>query len=293
MLAEHGPFIVNVSAHLAGAIVFAIFLSLALRGGARRNARQGLLSIASASLALLWNAGSFAMLLLSPGPLRWAVEALSFCALSLLPAVLLHLSLDGEFAAVAWAGYLVSACATGMHLCEGIEPALSLHKWGLATITFGFGALTAVYAALLLRRGREARGRTPQFLAAMCVLLFAVTFSHFGARQQPQPWRELLVHHAGIPLALLLLLKDYRFVFLDAFVRFLANVMLAATLAYAGLRLAGSFAPAAGAPEFPHRRSGRGRVVRAADRVRVPSGRRAAVAHEGRVPGWPRGRGYP
>ena len=65
MLAEHGPLIVNVSAHLAGAIVFAIFLALALRGGARRKPRQGFLSIASASLAFLWNAGSLTTLLLA------------------------------------------------------------------------------------------------------------------------------------------------------------------------------------------------------------------------------------
>ena len=83
-----------------------------------------------------------------------------------------------------------------MHLGEGFEPTLSLHRWALSTITFGFGALTAFYAAILLRCGREAHRRTSQILAAMCLLLFAVTFSHFGAGQQPQPWRELLVHHA-------------------------------------------------------------------------------------------------
>jgi hypothetical protein len=42
----------------------------------------------------------------------------------------------------------------------------------------------------------------------------------------------LLVHHAGIPLALFILLQDYRFVLLDAFVRFLANAFLAAVLAW-------------------------------------------------------------
>ena len=41
---------------------------------------------------------------------------------------------------------------------------------------------------------------------------------------------ELVVHHAGIPLALFVLLQDYRFVLLDAFVRFLANALLAAVL---------------------------------------------------------------
>ena len=55
------------------------------------------------------------------------------------------------------------------------------------------------------------------------------------------------MHHAGIPVALLILLQDYRFVFLDAFVRFIANVFLAALLALAGIRLAVSLAPDDGA----------------------------------------------
>src|SRR6185369_8575879 len=48
-----------------------------------------------------------------------------------------------------------------------------------------------------------------------------------------QVWsRELAFHHAAIPLALLVLLQDYRFVLLDAFLRFLANILLAALLTF-------------------------------------------------------------
>src|SRR6185436_18163349 len=54
-----------------------------------------------------------------------------------------------------------------------------------------------------------------------------------------QVWSsELIVHHVGIPLALFVLLQDYRFVLLDAFVRFLANAFLAALLAGAALAAA-------------------------------------------------------
>ncbi len=244
MLYVHEPLIVNVIGHLAGTIVFAIFLVLALRGSPGRRSRQSLLPVASAVLALLWNAGSFATLLLSSGSVHWWVEALSFCSLSLLPAVLLHLSLHSRLRAIAITGYLLSAAATAMHLSEGLAPALHLHKWALGVITYGFGALTLVYAGIVLREGGETHGRTSQILAAMGLLLFAVTFSHFGAGHPPQAWRELLVHHAGIPVALLILLQDYRFVFLDAFLRFLANVILAAILSYAGLWLAERLVPA-------------------------------------------------
>jgi hypothetical protein len=110
-------------------------------------------------------------------------------------------------------------------------------------ITIGFGALTVISAVGVMRDGKEARGRTSQIVASMCLLLFAVTFSHFGSGHPPQPWKELLVHHAGIPLALLILLQDYRFVFLDAFVRFLANVIVAALLSFAWIYLDGNLTP--------------------------------------------------
>ncbi len=247
MVNDHEPLIVNAIAHLAGAIVFGIFLVLALRGAAGRRARENWLSVASAGLAWTWNAVSLASLVSTPGTARWALEAASFSSLSLLPAVLLHLSLNGKFRIISSTGYLLSVVATAMHLCERLLPDSHLHKWALWVITVGFGILTLISAASVLRWGKETRGRTSQLLASMCLLLFAVTFSHFGAGHPPRPWSiELLVHHAGIPVALLILLQDYRFVFLDAFVRFVANVFLAALLAFAGLRLAFALVPAGG-----------------------------------------------
>jgi hypothetical protein len=60
-----------------------------------------------------------------------------------------------------------------------------------------------------------------------------MSFLHFGAGHANQAWSsELFVHHAGIPLALFVLLQDYRFILLDAFVRFLANALLAAVLTW-------------------------------------------------------------
>lgn len=240
----HEPLMVNAIGHLAGAIVFGIFLALALRGGVGRRLRQNWLSVAAAGLAFLWNAGSFTELILPPGALYWTVSAANFACLSLLPAVLLHLSLNGEFRKISVAGYTISGIATAMHLWEPMAPGLPLHQWALRVITFGFGVLTVAYAAGVLRESQEARRRTPRIVAAMCLLLFAVSFSHFEPTAQPQPWKELIVHHAGIPAALLILLQDYRFVFVDAFVRFLANVILAALLGYAGIRVAAVFPPA-------------------------------------------------
>ena len=245
MINDHEPLIVNAIGHLVGTIIFGIFLVLALRGAAGRRARENWLSVASAGLAWTWNAASLASLVLTSGTTRWIVEAASFSGLSLLPAVLLHLSLNGKLRIVTSSGYVLSVVATAMHLCERLLPGTHLHLWALWVITVGFGVLTLISVAVgLLQGGLETRRRTSQVVASMCLLLFVVTFSHFGAGHPPRPWsKELLVHHAGIPLALLILLQDYRFVFLDAFVRFLANVFLAAVLAIGGLRVALALTP--------------------------------------------------
>jgi two-component system, LytTR family, sensor kinase len=240
MLSEHQPLIVNAVADLAGAIAFAIFLALALRGATIRQWRDNVLSIGSAALALLWNAGSFLVLLLPPGSLQLTVEAVRYSALSLLPAVLLDLSLAGRLRRLAQLGYIVSGVAIGMHLLELGWPA-DLHQRALLLVGGGFAALTVASAAgILLGGGHDLRGRFSRTVASMGLLLFVVTLTHIASSHPAQAWsKELFLHHIGIPIALLILLQDYRFVFLDAFVRFLANVILAAGMALAGMRFLG------------------------------------------------------
>ena len=71
----------------------------------------------------------------------------------------------------------------------------------------------------------------------MCMALFAMSFVHFGLGHGHEAWSsELFLHHAGIPVALFLLLQDYRFVLLDAFIRFAANGVLAALLSWAAMQ---------------------------------------------------------
>ncbi len=84
------------------------------------------------------------------------------------------------------------------------------------------------------------RSNGARIAGSMCLALFAMSFLHFGTGTASQAWSsELIVHHAGIPLALFVLLQDYRFVLLDAFVRFLANALLAAL--FAGLVIEAAF----------------------------------------------------
>jgi hypothetical protein len=236
MIGINQPLLINILGHASGALIFAIFLCLLFSGRGWSGGRGRYLSGLAAALSLLWNLGSLIALVWPglPAGVLGLLVAISFSALSLLPAVLLQLSLGDSQPAVVAGGYVLSAIAVGMHFREMAGNGAALHQVALLLITVGFLALTAIaVTGVAARRGPLRRPGGVRIAAAMCLALFAMSFVHFGAGHASHAWSsELLVHHAGIPLALFVLLQDYRFVLLDAFVRFLANAFLAAVLTW-------------------------------------------------------------
>src|ERR1700690_3723677 len=93
-LSLHAPVLVNMLGHCAGAIVFGILLYFLLIDWRRDPEGRSALPGIAAGLALLWNVGSLVGMATVPGDAfgDWIV-AVSFSVLSLLPAVLLHISL--------------------------------------------------------------------------------------------------------------------------------------------------------------------------------------------------------
>ena len=238
----HETQLVNTIGHSAGAIIFGIFLYLLLRDRSGTRLRGSWLSFAAAGLAFLWNIGALAALIASTRNANLAELIVFFCfaVLSLLPAVLLHLSLDGSFTPVIASGYALSAVAIGVHLEELLHPGVNYQRRALLLITIGFGILTGISVAMVAFQGdSDRRAKASRIFGAMCAALVAMSFVHLGTGQPLNAWSsELVLHHAGIQLALFVLLQDYRFVLLDAFVRFLANVLLAGVLTFAVIRIA-------------------------------------------------------
>ena len=230
----HEPLLVNTLGHSAGVLIFAIFLFLFLRDWRNARLRRSWLPAAAATLALLWNLGSLIVLATSamPVPGTELIVAFSFSVLSLLPAVLLHISLDGRFRPIWLAGYILSAVVVAAHFAELLFPASPFHNRALLSITIGFGLLTITsIVAVSAREGASRNHAGSRIFGTMCLFLFAMSFVHFGPSHAHQRWSgELAFHHAGIPLALFVLLQDYRFLLLDAYVRFLANAVMAASL---------------------------------------------------------------
>ncbi len=232
--AIHLPLLVNTLGHIFGLAAFSGFLYFLWRSRRRSLLGDIRLPGGAALLALLWNAGSLGVLAAadSPSLARRVMVAGSFATLSLLPSVLLHVSLGSRRSLLCWIGYGVGLLACGIHLAEIFGTGVASHQFGLRLITFGFGALAVLAALVLWRDQQQRKGAGMRMLGAMALFLFAVSFAHFGETHGTDAWaHELLVHHAGIPLALVVLLQDYRFLLLDVFIRFLGNALLAVVFA--------------------------------------------------------------
>ncbi|MEP6962518.1 MAG: hypothetical protein ABI995_10580, partial [Acidobacteriota bacterium] len=220
--------LVNTLGHSAGVLLFGIFLVLLLQDRTARSLPRGRKSMCAATLALAWNLASL-VVLGSDKPdsmaTQWMV-AIGFSVLSLLPAVLFDLCLEDRYRGLTMTGYGLAMVTIIPHVVEVFHADADVHRLALTSITIGFGALTAIAAGLeYLERGGRA---TSRLIGTMSLFLLAMSFVHLGGGHAEQIWsQELAFHHAAIPLALLVLLQDYRFVLLDAFLRFLANVLLA------------------------------------------------------------------
>ena len=237
-LSIHEPVLVNTIGHCAGAVVFGMLLYLFLLEWRRGREDRNGLPVVAASLALLWNLGSLVALATGPkgGTAADIIVALSFSVLSLLPAVLLHISLESRHRALWISGYVLSFAAVALHLSDILTRAPRAHYAALLLVTIGFTALTVISVFVEWRQRNSAAGS--RLAGAMGLFLFAISFLHFGSEHTGGAWsREVALHHAGLPLALLVLLQGYRFLLLDAFLRFIVNASLTAAALLFSIRI--------------------------------------------------------
>ncbi|HTR34754.1 MAG TPA: histidine kinase [Bryobacteraceae bacterium] len=240
-LSIHEPLLVNTIGHCAGALIFGTLLYLFLVNWRRAPDGRNCLPMVAAALAMLWNLGSLVGLATGPngGMAADIIVAASFSVLSLLPAVLLHISLGSRHRALWITGYVLSALAAALHVADLLTQGPRFHQAALLLVTVGFGGLTAVSVLVELRQENGAAGS--RLAASMVLFLFAISFVHFSAGHAQMAWsKEVALHHAGLPLAVFVLLQDYRFLLLDAFLRFIVNATLAAGTLLCAIRVAES-----------------------------------------------------
>jgi hypothetical protein len=240
-LSIHEPLLVNTIGHSAGAVIFGMLLYFFVLNSWRSRQEHSILPAAAAALAMLWNLGSLVGMAAGPegGMAADIIVAASFSVLSLLPAVLLHISLQARHRSLWISGYVLSLTAVALHIVDLLTQAPRFHYAALLIVTIGFTVLTAI--SVLFELQRKNKAAVPRLIGAMGLFLFAISFVHFSSEKPGGAWsREIALHHAGLPLALLVLLQDYRFLLLDAFLRFVVNASLAAGAVLIAIRLAQS-----------------------------------------------------
>ncbi len=171
-------------------------------------------------------------------PVADVIIAGSFSVLSLLPApgFSLHISLRSRPRFLWIAGYAVSTIAVALHIGDLITGAPRFHYAAILLVNIGFAALTTASVIQEAVTGPH-DGSGKRLAGAMVLFLFAISFVHFESAHDIKAWSgEAALHHAGIPLALFVLLQDYRFLLLDAFIRFLVNGTMAAAAVWIALQ---------------------------------------------------------
>src|SRR5437762_1186068 len=124
-LSIHEPVLVNTIGHSAGAVIFGILLYLFVVNWRRAREERSSLPALAAALAMLWNVGSLIALASagSGGIVVDVIVAASFSVLSMLPAVLLHISLKASHRALWIAGYLLGLIAVALHVGDLVTEA--------------------------------------------------------------------------------------------------------------------------------------------------------------------------
>src|ERR1700733_11704331 len=149
-LSIHEPVLVNTIGHCAGAVLFGMLLYFFLLNWRHDREDRTRLPALAAALAFLWNIGSLVALGVGrqAGTTADVIVAASFSVLSLLPAVLLHISLGENHRPLWISGYVLSFAAIALHVADLMTRSSRLHFAALLVVTVGFSALTAISVAL-------------------------------------------------------------------------------------------------------------------------------------------------
>lgn len=230
--------LINLLGFTVGIALYALLLLMVVR---HRKSRAGgspdLLLLLTAALGLVWNAGELTALFwkdFGATPVSPALLALAYSALGFLPSVVVHAAWKADENGnrkIGWltvGAYVLSVFAALLHFQSAIFHALAPSDLALRVLTFGSLALLA---GLLVFTYREKIRKKTVWISALSI--FAVSALHLSGEQEEKSWFvELVAHQSSLPLALAILLQDYRFAFADLFLKRALSLLLLAAVAF-------------------------------------------------------------
>jgi len=228
--------LINLLGFTVGIALYALLLLMVVRHGKEKTAPDWLLLL-TAALGLLWNAGELAALFwkdFGNSQVSPALMAISYSALGFLPSVVVHSAWkneENENRKVGWltvAAYALSIFAALLHFQSALFSALAPSDSALRVLTVGSLALLGGLLIFTFRRKIQNKA---VWISALSV--FAVSALHLSGQQEEKSWLvELVAHQSSLPLALAILLQDYRFAFADLFLKRALSLLLLASVAF-------------------------------------------------------------
>jgi two-component system LytT family sensor kinase len=230
--------LINLLGFTVGIALYALLLLMVVR---HRAAKEGnapdLLLLLTGALGLLWNTGELTALFwkdFGNAQVSPVLLAVSYSALGFLPSVVVHSAWKNEESEnkyVRWltfAAYGLSIFAALLHFQSAIFETTAPSALALRVLTFGSLALLA---GLLIFTFRQKIENKAVWISALSV--FAASALHLSGQQEEKSWLiELVAHQSSLPLALAILLQDYRFAFADLFLKRALSLLLLASVAF-------------------------------------------------------------
>ena len=222
--------LVNLLGFTVGVALYALLLAMVVRYRGKR-AKIDYLLLITAFLGLLWNTGelfSFIWRDFVQTEIPPILTAVSFSALGFLPSVVVH-SAEKSKRSGGWlkfTAYLISFFAAALHLHSAVFYRTAPSNLALQILTVG---AIALLVGLFVTNFKETLDKKAIWVSAL--IIFAASALHLSSKTEDNFWLvELVAHQSSLPLALAILLQDFRFAFADLFLkRAISLILLALT----------------------------------------------------------------
>ncbi|HEV7646465.1 MAG TPA: histidine kinase [Pyrinomonadaceae bacterium] len=226
--------LVNLLGFTVGVALYGLLLAMVIRHRqASEKFRPDLLLLTAAVLGILWNVGELFTFIrqdFNHTEVSPLLTAISFSALGFLPSVVVHSSQRGNSKArlLTFVAYALSAFAAVLYLESAILYGVAPSNLALQVLTYGSLALLVGLLFFTFRKSLERK-----LVLASALGVFAVSALHLSGGAEERSWLiELVAHQCSLPLALALLLQDFRFAFADLFLKRALSLMLVSLAAF-------------------------------------------------------------
>ncbi len=239
MNTPNAALLVNLLGFTVGIALYALLLVMVLRHRRKSNGKFSIdfLLLATAALGLLWNLGELTVFVwrdFGGSSVSLFLLAVSSSALGFLPSVVIHSAWKNSenenrnVRRLTIFAYGLSVVAAALHfqslLFKGVAPS------DFALQILSVGSLLLLAALLVFTFGQKIEKKAVWITA---LLIFAGSAFHLSSDAEENSFFvELGAHQSSLPLALAILLQDYRFAFADLFLKRALSLLLLASLAF-------------------------------------------------------------